>query len=61
MSFWISRPNKTIINEETIVGGAFTDGGTNTDLYQGEIDFLPTTVPPNASSWKLDVQGASFL
>ncbi|KAJ7718301.1 aspartic peptidase domain-containing protein [Mycena olivaceomarginata] len=56
MSFWISRPNKTIINEETIVGGAFTYGGTNTDLYQGEIDFLPTTGPPNASSWKLDVQ-----
>ncbi|KAJ6482989.1 aspartic peptidase domain-containing protein [Mycena vulgaris] len=59
MSFWVNRMD-TFEYDENPVGGAFTYGGTNTSLYQGEIDFLPTTAPSNASSWNLDVKGASF-
>ncbi|KAJ7140737.1 aspartic peptidase domain-containing protein [Mycena epipterygia] len=59
MSFWVNRMN-TIQYDENPVGGAFTYGGTNTSLYQGEIEFLPTTGSSNASnasSWNLDVKG----
>ncbi|KAJ7482701.1 aspartyl protease [Mycena latifolia] len=56
MSFWLNRLH-TAQWEENPVGGAFTYGGTNTSLYQGEIEFLPTTGPSNASSWNLDVTG----
>jgi cathepsin D len=58
MSFWVNRLSTSIDDEENPVGGAFTYGGTNTSFYQGEIDFLPTT---GSSSWKLNVQGTSFL
>lgn len=57
MSFWVKRTN-TIQYDENPVGGAFTYGGTNTSLYQGKIEFLPTTGSSNVSSWNLDVKGA---
>ncbi|KAJ7738049.1 aspartic peptidase A1, partial [Mycena maculata] len=53
MSFWVNRMGELELNP---VGGAFTYGGTNSSLYQGEIEFLPTTAPSNASSWNLDVK-----
>ncbi|KAF7378505.1 Lysosomal aspartic protease [Mycena sanguinolenta] len=56
MSFWLNRPC-TAEYCSSLVGGAFTYGGTNTSLYQGEIDFLPTTGSSNASTWNLDVKG----
>ncbi|KAJ7511261.1 aspartyl protease [Mycena galericulata] len=55
MSFWVNRMN-TLEYDENPVGGAFTFGGTNTSLYQGAIEFLPTTALSNGSSWNLDVK-----
>ncbi|KAJ6506671.1 aspartyl protease [Mycena sanguinolenta] len=55
MSFWVNRMN-TIDYDENPVGGAFTYGGTNSSLYQGAIEFLPTTAPSNGSDWNLDVK-----
>ncbi|KAJ7249657.1 aspartyl protease [Mycena rebaudengoi] len=59
MSFWVKRMN-TIQYDENPVGGAFTYGGTNTSLYQGKIEFLPTTGSSKASSWNLDVKGITI-
>ncbi|KAJ7265767.1 aspartic peptidase A1, partial [Mycena rebaudengoi] len=56
MSFWINRLSTSINDQQNPVGGAFTYGGTNTSLYQGEIDFLPTTGSSNGSSWQLNIQ-----
>ncbi|KAJ7854189.1 aspartic peptidase A1, partial [Mycena olivaceomarginata] len=56
MSFWVNRMN-TDDYDVNPIGGAFTYGGTNTSLYQGEVEFLPTTGPSNASSWNLDLKG----
>ncbi|KAJ7262151.1 aspartic peptidase A1, partial [Mycena rebaudengoi] len=53
MSFWVNRMDVQFL--EYPVGSAFTYGGTNTSLYQGEIEFLPTTAPSNTSSWNLNV------
>jgi hypothetical protein len=58
MSFWVNRMN-TVDYDENPVGGAFTFGGTNTSLYQGAIEYLPTTAPSN-TTWNLDVKGACF-
>ncbi|KAJ7844907.1 aspartic peptidase A1, partial [Mycena olivaceomarginata] len=54
MSFWVNRMN-TVDYDENPVGGAFTFGGTNTSLYQGAIEYLPTTAPSN-TTWNLDVK-----
>ncbi|KAJ7033748.1 aspartic peptidase domain-containing protein [Mycena alexandri] len=53
MSFWVNRMEQFEVDP---IGGAFTYGGTNSSFYQGEIEFLPTTAPSNASSWNLNVK-----
>ncbi|KAJ6489972.1 aspartyl protease [Mycena sanguinolenta] len=54
MSFWVNRMNTADYDDDP-VGGAFTFGGTNTSLYTGAIEYLPTTAPSN-TTWNLDVK-----
>ncbi|KAF7376646.1 Acid protease [Mycena sanguinolenta] len=58
MAFWLTRfRGKTFKDEEP--GGSFTLGGTNSSLYQGEIEFLSMAGPSPPSFWLLGVSGES--
>ncbi|KAJ3733403.1 acid protease [Lentinula guzmanii] len=48
MSFWLARESN-----ETVPGGVFTLGGSNTSLFSGDIEFLDTQGTP--SFWLLNM------
>nr|GAT49689.1 acid protease [Mycena chlorophos] len=55
MSFWLSRFRGTHFSEEE-PGGSFILGGTNSSLFQGEIEFLDLESPSGTSTfWLLPV------
>lgn len=59
MAFQLTRFRGTNFQEEE-PGGSFTLGGTNSSLFQGEIDFQPMlTTAGQATFWLLGVSGAS--
>ncbi|KAJ6594562.1 aspartic peptidase domain-containing protein [Mycena capillaripes] len=55
MAFWLTRfrGQNNVQDEEP--GGSFTLGGTNSSLFQGEIEFLDMAGPPQPSFWLLGV------
>jgi hypothetical protein len=54
MSIFFSRPNGTsTFGEEP--GGTFTLGGTNQNLYSGEIEYLPVLTPDGPTAWSLSL------
>ena len=59
-SFFVTRFANDPSAQEEEPGGVLTLGGTNTTLYQGEIDFRSFTSPINEGSfWLQTVTGAS--
>ncbi|KAF9258848.1 acid protease [Marasmius fiardii PR-910] len=54
MSFWMTRLRGTSNRRVEAPGGIMTLGGTNSSLFQGDIEFLPTTGQP--SFWLLTLQ-----
>ncbi|KAK7001303.1 acid protease [Favolaschia claudopus] len=54
MGFWLTRFRGSRFKEEE-PGGSFTLGGTNSSLFQGEIEFLPMAGPSQPSFWLLGV------
>ncbi|KAJ7257963.1 aspartic peptidase domain-containing protein [Mycena haematopus] len=59
MAFWLTRFLDTNFQEEE-PGGSFTLGGTNSSLYQGDIEFLPLAGSPSQPTyWLLDVSAVT--
>jgi cathepsin D len=56
MAFWMTRFRGTRGAQEEEPGGAFTLGGTNSSLFQGEIEFLDMAGDSTPSFWLLAVQ-----
>jgi len=59
-SFFITRFVNAHNAKTEEPGGVLTFGGTNSTLYQGDIDFQPFTIPANGGSfWLQTVSGAN--
>jgi cathepsin D len=56
MAFWLTRFRDKVFKDEE-PGGSFTLGGTNSSLFQGEIEFLPMAGPSPPSFWLLGMSG----
>jgi cathepsin D len=59
MSFFFARPNNTYTSSEE-PGGTFTLGGTNQDLYSGEIEYLPLVSADAPRHWSLALSRGSL-
>jgi len=59
MSFWLSRFNDVPSAQPEEPGGAFTLGGINSSLYQGDIEFLPTVLA-TPSFWTLTMSSLTL-
>ena len=61
MSFWLTRFLDDQLAQAEEPGGVLTLGGTNSSLYQGDIEFInfPQGVAP--SFWLLSLTGASSV
>ncbi|KAJ7625461.1 aspartic peptidase domain-containing protein [Mycena rosella] len=59
MAFWLTRfrGQRGVQDEEP--GGAFTLGGTNATLFQGDIEFLPMAGSSTPSFWLLGVSAVT--
>jgi cathepsin D len=56
MSFWLTRFHGAKKQQEEEPGGSFILGGTNSSLFQGEIEFIDMTGPSD-TFWLLSVSG----
>ncbi|KAF7315962.1 Acid protease [Mycena indigotica] len=55
MAFWLTRFRGSRRFAEEEPGGSFTLGGTNSSLFQGEIEFLNLITPGQPTFWLLGV------
>jgi cathepsin D len=59
ISFFIARLNSTNVSSEE-PSGTFTLGGTNQNLYSGEIEYLPLVSADAPTSWSLVLSRGSL-
>lgn len=57
MAFWLTRFRGANNVKEEEPGGAFTLGGTNSSLFQGDIEFINMAGPSTPTFWLLSVSG----
>ncbi|KAJ7162217.1 aspartyl protease [Mycena filopes] len=58
MAFWLTRFRGADNVKEEEPGGSFTLGGTNSSLYQGDIEFINMS-GPSSTFWLLSVSGVT--
>ncbi|KAI0786584.1 aspartic peptidase domain-containing protein [Abortiporus biennis] len=59
MSFWLTREVDNARAQQDEFGGVFTLGGTNSTLFQGDIEFLDMPAATQPTFWLLNLSGAT--